>query len=112
MSEVVKDATRYWESRRIGYNIILAFVVLAWVVFTWPHFRPAFTWHSGVLLLVLAAAANVCYCAAYPVDIAMQRASLRFPWKRRRWVLWCAGVLFSVVLACYWIADEIYPSVG
>jgi uncharacterized protein involved in exopolysaccharide biosynthesis len=31
---------------------------------------------------------------------------------RRRWILLCAGVAFAAALACYWIADEIYPSVG
>lgn len=110
--EIFKDAIRYWEVRRIGYNLVLTAVALAWLGLTWPHFRPAFTWQSGLLLLVLAALANACYCAAYPVDIALQHSSFRFVWQRRRWVLWCAGTLFAACLTCYWIADEIYPSVG
>ena len=110
--EAVKDTIRYWEGRhRFGYNVVLACVALSWVVFTWPHFRPALTLQSGLLLLVLAAIANGCYFAAYPIDIAFQRSSFRFAWKRRRWILWCAGTFFAACLACYWIADEIYPSV-
>ena len=106
------DAARYWERGRIGYNLILASVAAAWLGFTWPHFRPALTVRSGLLLLVLAAIANLCYCAAYPVDIAIQFSPFRAQWMRRRWILWCAGAVFAALLACYWIGDEIYPSVG
>jgi hypothetical protein len=112
LRDVGRDALGYWEIRRIGYNLILGAVVLAWVVCTWPHFRPAFTGRAGLLLLVLATIANVCYTAAYPVDIALQLSAFRARWQRRRWILWCAGTLFAVLLACYWIADEIYPAVG
>jgi hypothetical protein len=112
LRDSVRDAIRYWEVRRIGYNLVLTAVVLAWLGLTWPHFRPAFRRQSVLLLLVLAALANACYCAAYPVDIALQRSPFRAAWQRRRWVLWTAGTLFAVCLACYWIADEIYPEVG
>ncbi len=112
LRDVGKDAIRYWESHRVVYNLVLTVVVLAWLVVTWPHFRPAVIGRSGLLLLVLAALANACYCAAYPVDILFQRSPFQAAWKRRRWILWCAGMILAVVLACYWIADEIYPSVG
>jgi hypothetical protein len=105
------DAVSFWERRRIGYNAALALVVLAWLVFTWPHFRPALNLRSGILLLVLASLANVCYFAAYPVDIVFQLA-YRSSWRRRRWMLWWAGIALAVAFACYWIGDEIYPGVG
>jgi len=98
--EFLADAIRYWEPRRIVYNLVLAAVVLAWVVLSWPHFRPSMT------LL-----ANVCYCAAYLVDAPIQHSSLSIVWKRRRWGLWLLGTLFAILLASYWIADEIYPFV-
>lgn len=107
-----RDAIQYWEPRRIIYNLVLAAVAVAWLVLTWPHFRPAFTRQSWLLLLVLAAIANACYSAVYLADIPMQRSSLRDLWRRRRWYLWLAGTLLAVVLECYWIADEIYPYVG
>jgi hypothetical protein len=107
-----KDAVSYWETRRIGYNVALILVVLAWVLFTWPHFRPALTLHSALLLLVLAALANACYCAAYPVDMLIQSSPRRSVWLRRRWILWSFGVLLATLMACYWIADEIYPYIG
>jgi hypothetical protein len=109
---IFRDAMLYWEVRRIGYNAILVLVTLAWVLFTWPHFRPALTWRSGLLLLILAAAANLCYSAAYPVDLLFQRSSCRSAWRHRRWIMWWGGTALAVALACYWIADEIYPAVG
>jgi hypothetical protein len=107
----LKDAARYWEPRRIAYNFVLAAVVVAWLVLTWPHFRPALTLQSLLLLLILAAMANVCYSAAYLADILLPFSPFRGLRQRRRWSLWLVGTLFAVLLACYWIADEIYPSV-
>lgn len=109
--EAFTDAMRYWEPRRIGYNVVLALIVLGWVACTWPHFRGAFTWGSPLALLVLATLANVCYCAAYFVDIPVQYSAFRDTWRRRRWILWLIGVMFAATIAFYWVADEIYPSV-
>jgi hypothetical protein len=106
---VFSDALRFWEFRRIFYNLALTAASLAWLVATWPHFRPAISLHSLLLLSVLALIANACYCAAYFVDIPMQLSDLSAVWKRYRWVLWLAGTLFAFLLANYWIADEIYP---
>lgn len=60
-------------------------------------------------LAVLGVAANVVYCVAYAVEIAMQRTALRNRSRSWRWVLWLAGTLLAAALAWYWIADEIYP---
>ena len=110
--DVITDAIRYWEPRRVGYNLVLAAIVLGWVALTWPHFRGAFTWPSLLAVLVLAVLANVCYCAAYFVDIPLQYSAFQNTWRRRRWALWLIGVLFAGVITFYWIADEIYPSVA
>lgn len=110
--DVIRDAVRYWERGRVGYNIVLIGVASAWLVLTWPHFRPALTMTCALQGLVLAALANACYCAAYPVDLAIQRSSFQAAWRRWRWTLWCAGTLLACLLASYWIADEIYPAVA
>ena len=109
LRELLDDALRYWEPRRLAYNALLGCVCLGWLVLTWPHFRAAFTLASLAALAVLAVLANLCYCAAYVVDIPLQYSSYRARWLRWRWVLWLAGMLFATLLACYWIADEIYP---
>ena len=105
------DAIRYWEFRRLFYNLTLAAASIAWLVATWPHFRPALTLKSLLLLSALALIANACYCTAYLVDIPMQISALGATWKRRRWILWLVGTLFALLLTNYWIADEIYPDV-
>ena len=103
------DALRYWEPRRLAYNLVLIAVTFAWVAGTWPHFRPELTLSSLPPMAVLALLANVCYCAAYIVDIAMLHSSVASVWGRRRWILWLVGTLFAILLASYWIVDEIYP---
>ena len=108
---LLAGAIRFWEPRRLVYNFLLASVVVIWLVATWPHFRVAFTLSSLLLLAALALLANVCYCAVYFVDIPMQRSSFGSVWRRRRWVLWLLGTLLAIVLANYWIVDEIYPFV-
>jgi hypothetical protein len=109
--ESLADAIRFWEPWRLAYNLVLTTVVVVWFAATWPHFRAAMTLPSLLLFSVLALLANACYCAAYFVDIPLQRSSLSFVWRRRRWGLWLTGTLFAVLLANYWIADEIYPFV-
>jgi hypothetical protein len=109
---VFRDAVRYWELRRIWYNLALLGIAVAWVVGTWPHFRPAMNVASLLKLLVLAGLANLCYCAAYLVDIPLQHSGLRASWRRHRWALWLVGTVFAIVFANYWIADEIYPFVN
>jgi hypothetical protein len=103
------EAGKYWEHRRITYNAILAGVVIVWVMATWPHFQPAFTWPTLLPLLGLAAIANVCYSAAYVVEIPMQLSAFAASWRNRRWTVWALGMVFAFVLTNYWIADEIYP---
>jgi hypothetical protein len=105
------EAIRYWETRRLIYNFALSVVCFGWFVVGWPHFRPALTLSSLPPLAIFALLANVCYCAAYLVDIPLQRSSLGAVWRRRRWALWLMGTLFAIVLASYWINDEIYPAI-
>jgi hypothetical protein len=113
----VANALRYWESRRVLYNAVLTIVVAGWVIRTWPHFRsvrlmdipPGDTHPVLMILIILASLSNVCYCAAYLVDIPLQ---LRFAaWHKHRWGLLLTGTLFAILVENYWIADEIYPFV-
>jgi hypothetical protein len=111
LHQSLSEAVRFWEPRRLIYNLVLTAVALVWLVVTWPHFRPALTLSACVIFAVLALLANVCYCAAYVVDIPAQRSAFVSLWRRRRGVLWLMGTIFAVILENYWIADEIYPFV-
>jgi hypothetical protein len=112
LREIVTNAIRYWEVRRIAYNLVLTAVLIAWLTFTWPHFREAMTLPSLGLLVVLAVLANLCYTAAYVADIPMQISAFQPKWHRWRWLLWLAGTLFAILLENYWIVDEVYPFAG
>jgi hypothetical protein len=107
----LSDAARFWEPRRILYNLVLAAVTATWIIATWPHFRPAITLQGLLQLCVLGLIANVLYCAAYLVDLPMQHTPFTALWKRRRFILWIVGTLLAFVMTNYWIADEIYPFV-
>ncbi len=106
-----RDALRYWEPRRLLYNFVLAAVALSWLVATWPHFRPMLNASTFLILSVLALLFNICYCAAYVVDIPFQRSALRSIWCKRRWLLLLLGMILAFVFENYFIADEIYPFV-
>lgn len=104
----MREAARFWEPRRLWYSGILFAGVLAWVIFTWPHFRGSLGLFA-LWALVFLALANVGYCAGYAADLFLQ-AFTAGAWRGRiRWALWIAGTLFSLLVETYWIGDEIYP---
>jgi hypothetical protein len=105
------DALRFWEPRRLLYNLLLFVVVLIWVLGTWPHFRPAMNLEGLGVTVVLGLLANLCYSAAYLAEILIQGATSRAVWNRQRWAIWVVGTLFAILFENYWIADEIYPFV-
>ena len=99
------EATRFWEPRRLWYNSALVAVVVLWGVFTWPHFRPAFTLGALGKMLILALLANVCYSAAYPPDWLIQTVSSDIARRRFRWSVWILGMLPALLIENYCIAD-------
>jgi len=107
----VTAAVRFWEPRRLVYNLVLTGFVLAWLLGTWPHFRPVATLSGAFQLCVLALLANLFYCAAYLTEITALFFLRSAGSTRWRSALWIAGMVLAVVLENYWIADEIYPYV-
>jgi hypothetical protein len=110
--EILADTARFWERRRIAYNVVLAVCVAAWFILTWPHFRGALTLPHLFNLLVLGLLANVCYTAGDAADFLIQLSSHRDLWRRVRWLVWASGTALAALFTNYWIADEIYPFVG
>lgn len=107
----LKDASQFWEPRRIWYNAVLLLIVVLWVAVTWPHFRPAMNWVAFGKMTVLALLANLCYCAGYVSEGFIQPLLPKEFWRRARWAVWLAGMLLAMLFSNYWIADEIYPDV-
>jgi len=107
-----REAIRYWEPRRLVYNLLLTAVFVGWVVATWPRFVPAsmpFRLHLLHLfqLAVLALVANLCYSAAYFPEVLFQLLAPRAMLPRLRGAIWVLGTVLAIILENYWIADEI-----
>jgi hypothetical protein len=71
------SAAHFWEPRRIVYNILLIAVMVLWFAATKPHFIRAMNLRAFFAFFVLGLLANVCYSAAYLIDIPMRQSSLR-----------------------------------
>jgi len=97
--EYASDAIRYWEPRRILYNLALFGVVAAHFIAGLSANRALPDGNMLLFLIFLAVLANVCYCAAYIVDLFVQYAGLRAPWARWRWMLLVIGIVFAAVIA-------------
>jgi len=93
------DAIRYWEPRRIVYNLVLLVVVGVVFLAHLPASRSDVTFGSLQLLFVLAVLANIAYCAAHVVDVIAQLSAFRSVWIRFRWILLLTGIAFGGVLA-------------
>jgi hypothetical protein len=107
--DILTDAIRYWEPRRIAYNGVLAAIVLALFVLRWPQSRSALTVDLVQGLFILAVLANVAYCAAYVVDFVAQYSAFNSLWKRYRWVVFVIGVTFAGIIARF-IASGMFPA--
>jgi len=100
-AELIVDAGHYWERMRIPYNLVLATLSLV----CWGG--QIFTGRLGdlvagiVVLTVFGIAANLCFCAAYPVDLALQLLPLRRYRSYARGALFASGLLVASACATY-----------
>jgi hypothetical protein len=100
--EWATDAIRYWEPRRVLYNLVLAAIVLACFVVALPVSKGLITLNFVLGLFLLAVLAYVAYCTAYPVDIFAQVSGFRDLWQKYRWVLFVIGVVFAGIITRFW----------
>jgi hypothetical protein len=112
LREVLTDAIRFWEPRRVVYNAALAVVS---AVLLAPHTEtllqgPAARVLTGfVALLTLAVLANLAYCAAYIPDIVAQLSSYRNAWSGNRWILFMFGTAFACAVAAIVLMFPAHP---
>ena len=93
--ELLDNAIRFWEVRRIAYNVFLAAIVIGQMVVYRDNHAEWLVLSFFLSLFTLAVVANIAYCAAYLVDLPAQYSSYRNQWLRWRWVLWLVGMLFA-----------------
>jgi hypothetical protein len=99
LRELVTDALRYWELRRLFYNALLALVVLGHFTASWPASRAALTSDSVLDLFLLAVVANVAYSVVYVPDVFIQFSGFRDSRARWRLVFLVVGFAFAAVLS-------------
>jgi len=75
LQDYATEAIRYWEPRRLFYNLLLVAVVAITFWLNLPSSRAAMTIDSVLWLLLLAVVANITYCAAYVVDLFVQASA-------------------------------------
>lgn len=107
--EHITDALRYWEPRRIVYNLALALVTLSvgWPILELTESPPLLP--AALVLFLLAAGANVLYCIAYPVDVFIQASEFREPWRKLRWLLFLCGLAIGMAAAWLVTSISIFP---
>src|SRR5215471_13852605 len=101
LRDYATEAIRYWEPRRLLYNLLLVAVVGITFWLNLPSSRAAITIDSILWLFLLAVVANVAYCAAYIVDLFVQASAFRSHWQQFRWLLFALGSAFAAVLTRY-----------
>ena len=99
--EILTDALRFWEWRRLFYNLVLAGVVLLEFARQWPFSQSVLHVQPLLVLFLLAVLANAAYCAAYLVELLVQFSEFREAWRRWRTALWLLGTAFAAVLAWF-----------
>lgn len=97
--DALSEAIRYWEPRRVLFNVLLTVVAGTVYMANFPNERREFSFDTVQSLIVLAVLANIAYCAAYPVDVLAQLSAFRSTWLRFRWILLLVGIVFASILA-------------
>lgn len=101
--DLAADALRYWEPRRLIYNVVLLAVVGFEFLAAWPKAKSALSLDLVVFLFILAVFANIAYCAVYVVDLFVQFSGLRPVWNRWRWTLLLIGTAFAAAVTHFFM---------
>ena len=98
LRDYATDAVKFWEPRRILYNLVLTAVVVIYFVVGYPASKIAVSLDFCFELFILAVIANVAYCAAYIVDLFVQSSGFRELWQQNRWLLFAIGTTFAAII--------------
>src|SRR5437899_4834645 len=104
------DAIKFWEPRRVIYNLALAAIVIIYFAVGYPSSKAVLSIDFLLGLFLLAVVANVAYCAAYPVDVFVQASGFRDTWQRSRWVLFAIGTTFAAVITRFVAVGMFHPA--
>src|SRR5262245_3791730 len=108
-SGYVANGLRYWEPRRLIFNIVLGCVLPDHLISAWPQSCTVLTFNTILVFFVLAVLAKVCYCAVYVVDLFVQFSGLYTAWSKGRVAIFIVGTAFAAVIA-HFFAMNIFSS--
>jgi hypothetical protein len=109
VSGYVANGLRYWEPRRLIFNIVLGSVVAAHFIAAWPQSWTVLTFNTILGFFFLAVLANVCYCAVYVVDLFVQFSGLHTAWSKGRVAILIVGTAFASVIT-HFFAMNLFSS--
>jgi hypothetical protein len=100
--EIWSESLRFWEKRRLIYNLVLTATVITAVARThaWHFAASPAAWLGLVFAAIMA---NICYCAAYPVDVALQYSDFREAWLAKRSWLLALGCFLGACITLMWL---------
>jgi len=100
-----QSAVRYWERRRIIYNIALvppsffSYMLAAGVISVGDE-RPLHHYYVLFLFIVSALGANICYTFSYALEFLFGSDDPESRWLRLgRSAAFCSGLVFSILLS-------------
>jgi hypothetical protein len=103
------DAIRFWEPRRVIYNLVLTAIVIAYLAVGYPSSKNVLSIDFALSLFILAVVANIAYCAAYLADVFVQASGFRDLWQRSRWVLFAIGTTFAAIITRFVAIGMFHP---
>lgn len=109
MRSAFTDALRYWEKKRIIYNIGLLLIVGGYFIHYMLQSAAVISFDSVLMLFILAVLANVVYSSAYIVDVFLQLTDFADVWRKRRWILFTIGFAFAAIITRF-ISMDIFVS--
>jgi hypothetical protein len=109
MRSALSDAVRFWEKKRIIYNIGLLLIVVGYFIHYMLQSAAVISFDSVLMLFILAVLANVVYSSAYIVDVFLQLTEFAAVWRKRRWILFIIGFIFAAIITRF-IAMDIFVS--
>jgi hypothetical protein len=98
-SDALKSAIRYWEPRRLIYNLALCLVVAVDFLAAWPDSKSLVGPETFRTLFWLGVLANVSYGAAYAADLIVPLAITRAAWASLRGCVLVLGTAFAAAIA-------------
>lgn len=102
MKTLIANSIRWWEPRRLYYNMALTAYVLLRFYQGYPRTRQALFFENYLMLFGLAVLANVAYCFAYVPDLFVQLGGHDEALPKVRWAILFLGIGFAMVLTHFW----------